>query len=148
MVSAKRGKLQHAALGHRWVRKGFEERGHTTAVGVEHLCTDYLTWGTPPSALKYKRIVATGMKQEAKTLNWEQKEVSFCIKILPLLSIRVRENMQTNMKSQIWIRKKMASGRNLKLELIYFSYISFKQKLEGTIKEIKWQHTKCIQKQD
>lgn len=50
--------------------------------------------------------------------------------------------MLMNMKSQIWIRKKMASGRNLELELVYFSYISFKQELEGTIKEIKWGHTK------
>lgn len=109
---------------------------------VEHLCTDYLTWGTPPSALKHKRLVTTGMKQEAEILTGKKKEVSFCIKILPLLSVRMRGNMQMNMKSQIWIKKKMASGRNLKSELIYFSYISFKQKLDGTIKEVKWEHTK------
>lgn len=136
------GQAAACCTGTQLSQKGFEERGHITAVGVEYLCIDYLTWGTTPSTLKYKRLVATGMKQEAKILTGGKEEESFFIKILPLLSIRERENMQMNVKSQIWTRKKMASGRNLELVLTYFSYISFKQKLVGVIKEINWEHTK------
>lgn len=35
---------------------------------MEYFPRDYLTWGTPPSALKYKRLAATGMKPEGKLL--------------------------------------------------------------------------------
>lgn len=116
-------------------RTHYCSRSGISVYGLPHL-------RNPSQCIKLQEAGCHRHETRSRDSNWGKKEVSFSIKILPLLSIRVRENMQMNMKSQIWIRKKIASRRNLKLELVYFSYISFKQKLEGTIKEIKWEHTK------
>lgn len=51
-----------------------KEDTHTKA-GTEYLYRDYLTSGTPTSALKYKRLVATGMKPEDS--NQEENKVLY-----------------------------------------------------------------------
>lgn len=79
VMSAKWGKLQHATLGHSWVRKGFEERGHTTAVGVEYLCRlPHLR--NPSQCIKIWEGSCHKHETRSRDSNWEKRKCLFVSK--------------------------------------------------------------------